>query len=92
MQELIPVVIGIGLGMGVGRRPGRRVVIMALAACVLLGTAVAWLTGELAHSIGYAIFDSGVIACTGVLVVMAHRLAWQARRGIHDTSEGVRRG
>ena len=92
MQELVPVVIGIGIGIAVGRRPRERLVMPGLLASLMLGTLVAWVTGELSHSIGYAIFDSGVIACTAVLAVMAQRIAWQARRRDQDQTQGAGHG
>jgi hypothetical protein len=92
MQELIPIVLGLGIGVAAGRHPGRRLATRALLASLVLGTMVAFVTGELAHSVGYAIFDSGVIACTAVLAVIAQRLAWRARRPDRDTTEGARHG
>ena len=92
MQELIPVVLGLGIGIAVGRRQRAQSAVAGLLASVLLGTLVAWVTGELSHSIGYAIFDSGIIACIAVLAVIAQRLAWRARRLDRGTTEGARHG
>ena len=92
MQELVPVVLGLGVGLAVGRRPRAWFAAAVAVASLVLGTLVAWATGELAHSIGYAIFDAGVIACTAVLAATAQRLAWQARRPDRDTSEGAGHG
>jgi hypothetical protein len=75
MQELIPVLIGVVIGVGVGPRPGRLAVVSAGVAALVLGTLVAWVTGELAESIGYAFVDSAVLACTVALTVAAQRVA-----------------
>ena len=92
MQELVPVVIGIAIGMIVARRAGRGVVVAALLASLALGVLVAWVTGELARSIGYAIFDAGVVACTAGLVVTAYRVALRAGRANHNAPKEARRG
>jgi hypothetical protein len=92
MQEFVPVVIGIAIGIVVGRRTTRRAVVAALAASLALGVLVAWMTGELAHSVGYAIFDAGVAACTAGLVVTAHRVALRASRTDQNTLKEAGRG
>jgi hypothetical protein len=57
---------------------------------IVVGLLVAWIFGELARSVGYAIFDAGVVACTAVLAMAAQRLAPGMRH--HTTVDEVRRG
>jgi uncharacterized membrane protein YeaQ/YmgE (transglycosylase-associated protein family) len=92
MQELVPVVIGIVIGIVAGPSPTRRRAIGAAVTSVALGVAVAAVAGELAQSVGYAVFDAGVIACTAALVVTAQRLARRTGRTQHDTQQEAGHG
>lgn len=80
LLEVVPVVLGIALGTVAGPGPGRRGILAGLGASLALGVLVAWASGELARSVGYAIFDTAVIACTGLLLVAAQRAVRVARR------------
>jgi hypothetical protein len=89
MQELVPVVIGIVVGLVAGSRPRGNVLAGVIVAALASGFLVAWVVGELAHSVGYGFVDAGVIALTAVLVMVAHRLVNRDKR---DTVQETHRG
>ena len=75
MQELLPIIIGVSLGFVGGARPSRRAASVMASGAVIGGVLVAWLTGELAESIGFAFLDAAVALCALVLTVVARRVA-----------------
>ncbi len=79
MQELVPLVLGTVIGIALGTRPGRRAIAAAAIGSVVLGVSLSWAMGELAESIGYALYDVGLTAGTAAAVVVAVRVVRRTR-------------
>ena len=76
----MPVLIGVCLGFVAGPHPGRRAAGWMAAGAVTGGVLVAWVTGELAESVGFALIDAGVALLALALTLVARRMTQRARK------------
>jgi membrane protein implicated in regulation of membrane protease activity len=79
MYEAIALLTGVALGLALRGAPRRFALLSGAAGAVVAGVTVAALSGELAESWAFALFDAAQVAVAAVCTVYAAR-AWRRRR------------
>lgn len=79
MNEIFPVLAGAAMGATVPRFVSGRMLVIAMAALsVIVGVAAAAISGELAESWLFVLFDTAQVAVVSVLTAWLIRV-WQRR-------------
>jgi hypothetical protein len=79
MYEVLALAAGVALGLAVHQLPRRLAWLWGAAGAVVVGVSVAALSGELAESWAFALFDTAQVAVAAALTAYL-ATAWRRRR------------
>lgn len=79
MYEVVALFAGVALGLAVHQLPRRLAWLWGAAGAVVVGVGVAAVSGELAESWAFALFDTAQ-AAVGAICAAWLALAWRRRR------------